>query len=101
MNAVDYGIILLYFGIVIGLGCWYKKRASKNLESYFLAGKNMRYVEAWRLFARVAGRRGPLCPAGPLMRIIAGRWGDLRTRVTGREGEAEITDSPRRSPRRM
>ena len=44
MSSVDYGIILLYFGIVIGLGCWYKKRASRNLESYFLAGKNMHWL---------------------------------------------------------
>ncbi|MHC4165722.1 MAG: sodium:solute symporter family transporter [Planctomycetota bacterium] len=44
MNPVDYGIILLYFAIVIGLGFWYQKRASRNLESYFLAGKNMHWL---------------------------------------------------------
>jgi dihydroflavonol-4-reductase len=54
---------------------------------YILAGENMRYLEAWRLFAKVAGGRGPFCRAGPLMRIMAGKWGDLHARITGREGD--------------
>jgi dihydroflavonol-4-reductase len=54
---------------------------------YILAGRNMRYIEAWRMFARLTGRRGPLCPAGPLMRLIAGKWGDARARFSGTEGD--------------
>jgi len=42
MNPVDYGIILLYFAIVIGLGFWYQKRASKNLDAFFLG-----YMGKW------------------------------------------------------
>ena len=56
-------------------------------KRYILAGHNMRYIEAWRLFAKVADGRPPLCPAGPLMKIIAGRWGDLLAMLTGREGD--------------
>ncbi|MEN8191628.1 MAG: hypothetical protein ABFS12_02350 [Bacteroidota bacterium] len=44
MVFIDYGIILLYFIVVIGLGLWYQKRASKNLDSYFLAGKKMHWL---------------------------------------------------------
>ena len=44
MISIDYGIIILYFMIVIGLGLWYQKRASKNLDSYFLAGKNIHWL---------------------------------------------------------
>lgn len=44
MVAIDYGVILSYFIIVIGLGLWYQKRASKNLDSYFLAGKNIHWL---------------------------------------------------------
>ncbi|MCP4257604.1 MAG: hypothetical protein GY774_08790 [Planctomycetes bacterium] len=44
MNSVDFGIILFYFAVVIGLGCWYKKRASRHLESYFLGDKNMHWL---------------------------------------------------------
>ena len=32
---------------------------------YILAGENLSYLAAWKLFARVAGRPGPLLPAGP------------------------------------
>ena len=44
MVSIDYGIISLYFIIVIGLGFWYQKRASKNLDAYFLAGKNIHWL---------------------------------------------------------
>ncbi len=44
MVSIDYGIIIIYFLIVIGLGLWYQKRASKNLDSYFLAGKNIHWL---------------------------------------------------------
>jgi Na+/proline symporter len=44
MNPVDYGIILFYFAVVIGLGFWYQKRASKNLGAYFLGGKNLHWL---------------------------------------------------------
>ena len=44
MNLIDYGIIFLYFGVVIGLGFWYQKRASKNLGAYFLGGKSIHWL---------------------------------------------------------
>lgn len=54
-------------------------------QRYILAGANLRYLEAFRLFAEVCGVRRPVCQAGPLMLILAGRAGDLCTRITGRE----------------
>lgn len=44
MKLVDYGIILLYFAVVIGLGFWYQKRASKSLQAYFLGGKSIHWL---------------------------------------------------------
>ncbi|MHC4700963.1 MAG: sodium:solute symporter family transporter, partial [Planctomycetota bacterium] len=44
MNSVDYGIILLYFAVVIGLGFWYQERASKSLGAYFLGGKSIHWL---------------------------------------------------------
>jgi Na+/proline symporter len=41
MTLIDYGLVLLYFGCVIGMGFWYRRRASKNLEAYFLGGKHL------------------------------------------------------------
>jgi len=42
--AVDYLIVTIYFAVVLGLGFWYKKRASKDLEAYFLGGKRMHWL---------------------------------------------------------
>jgi len=44
MRPIDFGIIVLYFGIVIGLGFWYRKRAAKSLGSYFLGGKSIHWL---------------------------------------------------------
>ncbi|MCK4496295.1 MAG: sodium:solute symporter, partial [Candidatus Aminicenantes bacterium] len=44
MGLIDYIVIVLYFVVVIGLGFWYKKRASRNLESYFLGGKSIHWL---------------------------------------------------------
>ena len=43
MSLLDIGIIVAYFAVVIGLGFWYQKRASENLESYFLSGRSMHW----------------------------------------------------------
>ncbi len=44
MGYSDIVIIIIYFVVVIGLGFWYQKRASRNLESYFLGGKSMHWL---------------------------------------------------------
>ena len=52
---------------------------------YILAGVTMSYLDAWRLFAEIAGVPRPWCRAGPLMLIVAGWGGDVWTRLTGSE----------------
>ena len=44
MSPVDYGIILFYFAVVIGLGFWYQKRASQSLGAYFLGDKKIHWL---------------------------------------------------------
>jgi SSS family solute:Na+ symporter len=44
MTGLDAGIIVFYFGVVIGLGFWYKKRASRSLDSYFLGEKKLHWL---------------------------------------------------------
>lgn len=44
MNGIDSAIVLLYFLSVIGLGFFYRKRASQSLESYFLGGKRLPWL---------------------------------------------------------
>ena len=54
---------------------------------YILGGQRLSYFQAWRVFAKVTRSLPPLLPAGPLIRIAAGRCGDLWTRLSGREGD--------------
>ena len=54
---------------------------------YILAGVTFSYLEAWRMFAEVAGSRYPWCRVGTLTLLIAGFGADLSTRFTGHEPE--------------
>jgi len=44
MSTFDGAVIALYFIVVLGLGFWYKKRASRNLEAYFLGGRRLPWL---------------------------------------------------------
>lgn len=44
MTAWDISIVALYFLLVVGLGFWYRKRASENLEAYFLGGRRLPWL---------------------------------------------------------
>lgn len=52
---------------------------------YLMAGKNITYLDAWRLFARVSGGRRPWMSPPPAILFLAGWGGDLAARLTGRE----------------
>jgi dihydroflavonol-4-reductase len=54
-------------------------------DRYALAGVSMSYLDAWRLFAQVAGRRPPFGPAGPVMLFVGGWSGDIWAWITGNE----------------
>lgn len=41
MAALDALILIIYFGIVLGLGFFYRKRAARSLDSYFLGGRKL------------------------------------------------------------
>jgi len=41
LSGLDQAIILLYAVAVVGAGLWLSRRASKNLESYFLGGRSI------------------------------------------------------------
>jgi len=44
MSTVDILIIVAYFAIVIGAGFWYRRRAARDLESYFLGGRKIHWT---------------------------------------------------------
>lgn len=41
MNTLDLIAIIGYFVLVTGVGFWFRKRASKDIESYFLGGRKL------------------------------------------------------------
>lgn len=41
LHPIDIGIILLYLFLTVFIGFWISKRASRNLESYFLGGNQI------------------------------------------------------------
>ncbi len=41
LHTLDWMIILLYFGVILGLAWWVIKQKTKNSEDYFLAGRNL------------------------------------------------------------
>jgi SSS family solute:Na+ symporter len=44
MTTIDAVVVFLYFVVVVGLGFWYKRRASQSLDSYFLGGKRIHWL---------------------------------------------------------
>jgi dihydroflavonol-4-reductase len=60
-------------------------RIGQSGRKYILGGHNLSYFQLWKKMAALAGKRGPLFPAGPLQRIIGGWWGDTMFSMTGRE----------------
>ena len=47
IETLDILIILAYLGISVGIGFYISKRASKNLQSYFLGGNNIPWYVLW------------------------------------------------------
>ncbi len=56
-------------------------------RNYLLTGHTLSYLEAFQLFAQVTGGRRPLGSPGPMLSTAAGWFGDLATRLTGRESD--------------
>jgi dihydroflavonol-4-reductase len=54
---------------------------------YILGGEALSYFDAWRMIADVVGTRGPWRKAMPPGLFVAGRFGDLLTKIRGREGD--------------
>ena len=55
-------------------------------ERYILAGENISYFDAWRMFARIVGQPpGPSYLIPPWINWLSGRAGDLWARVSGNE----------------
>lgn len=54
-------------------------------ERYILGGENINYFDLWTMMARVSGKTGPKYRLPDWLASVAGRAGDLMTRVLRRE----------------
>jgi Na+/proline symporter len=43
LHPLDIGIIVTYFVLVLTIGLWVSRRGAKDLDSYFLGGKSMKW----------------------------------------------------------
>jgi len=41
MSFFDWGFIILYFALSLGIGIYFSKRAGKNVSEFFLSGRNL------------------------------------------------------------
>ena len=41
LTIADWTVVALYFAFMLGIGMYYKSRASSSFEEYFLSGRNV------------------------------------------------------------
>jgi len=76
LAPIDWGIIFGYIALVIGLGIYLSKRATENMESYFVAGRKLPWwLLGTSIVATTFAADTPLAVSG-LVRTqgIAGNW---------------------------
>lgn len=69
----DYVIVCLYLLALIGIGIYYRKFASKDLEHYFLAGRNMKGWMTGTSYAATC-MNTDVAPAYCGMTVVTGVW---------------------------
>ncbi len=97
LNAFDYATIIIYVVILIGLGIYLKRKASRNLKEYLLGGRKLPWwamgISGMASWLDVAGTmiivsflyllgprglyiefRGGACLLLPFMLLWAGKW---------------------------
>src|SRR6185369_17109567 len=41
MALIDWLVVAAFLGLVVGIGLWFTKRASKSMDDYFVAGRSI------------------------------------------------------------
>ena len=47
LHIVDILIICAYLMVIVAIGLFLKKKAAKNMDSYFLGGKSLPFYMCW------------------------------------------------------
>lgn len=76
LSAFDWGIVLAYFALSIGIGLWFTKKGGESLEEYFVAGRSAPWwLAGSAMIATTFAADTPLVVTGLVARHgVAGNW---------------------------
>ena len=76
LTFADWAVVALYFAFMLGIGLYYKARASKSLDEYFLSGRNVPWwLAGTSMVATTFAADTPLAVTGMVAANgIAGNW---------------------------
>ncbi|QDV12364.1 Sodium/glucose cotransporter [Rosistilla oblonga] len=76
LTAIDYAIIGAYFAITIGIGFWFRNRASKDIAEYFVSGRSLPWwIAGTSMVATTFAADTPLAVTGlTIQHGLAGNW---------------------------
>ena len=78
LHALDIGIIVGYFLVVVLIGLWVSRRGAKDLDGYFLGGKTLPWYmlgvsDASGMFD-ISGTMGQLCLVTLPIYLVLRQW---------------------------
>jgi solute:Na+ symporter, SSS family len=76
LTPVDWGIVLLYFALTIGIGFYFTRRGGSSVNEYFIGGRKVRWwLAGASMVATTFAADTPLAVTGLVVaRGVAGNW---------------------------
>lgn len=76
LHAIDWAIIVAYFAVSLGIGLWFKNRASSSFVEYFASGRSMPWwIAGTSMVATTFAADTPLWVTGKVAQYgLAGNW---------------------------
>ena len=76
LSPVDWTVIALYFSISLGIGLYYRRKATKSVSDFFVSGRNVTWwLAGTSMVATTFAADTPLAVTGLVARNgIAGNW---------------------------
>ncbi|MDA8744636.1 Na+:solute symporter [Rubripirellula amarantea] len=76
LTTIDYVVIAAYFVVTIGIGLWFRSRASKDISEYFISGRSLPWwVAGTSMVATTFAADTPLAVTGlTIQHGLAGNW---------------------------
>jgi len=76
LSFIDWAVVALYFAFNLGIGLYYKSRAGKSMDEFFLSGRNIPWwLAGTSMVATTFAADTPLAVTGLTVKHgIAGNW---------------------------